>query len=364
MRRSKLLLPVLAIVVLLAVWLLIFGGSMFDSHADSQADAKLGIFNSDKENVSIAVTGDVMFAREMSSVLSLGYSPFEGVSNVTSNVDLLLINFENAATSNEEALKPDIPFKCNPNYAVLARANNNTVAALANNHVCDYGIKGMQDTFKALEKANITYLGAGNNEAQAHQGISKQINGRNITILNYMDSNNFAEYSYEVLPYANGSSPGYSAYDSQDAKKQITEANQSGNFVLVFMHYGNEYSTSPNEDQKNISHELIDYGADVVIGSHPHVAQGIEMYKGKPIFYSLGDFIFDLQAENTLDNYFVEIDLVGDQGYCTVYPVHLTNYLPEMMGSEDGNSFINGLTPKPDNLNVSDGVGKLNFTLN
>lgn len=338
--------PVFAVIVMLIAWSLIFGGTSSEPQGD----------------VSMAVTGDVMFSRNMVNVLSLGQSPFEGVSNVTSNVDLLLINFENSATLSEQALKPDIPFKCNPNYVVLARANNNTVAGLANNHVCDYGIKGLQDTMAALDKANITHLGAGNNEQEAHQGVTKHINGRNITILNYMDSNNFAEYSYEVLPYANGSSPGYSAYDSQDAKNQIEQANKSGNFVLVFMHFGNEYSTSPNQDQEKIAHELIDYGADVVIGSHPHVAQGIEMYNGKPIFYSLGDFIFDLEAEGTLDNYFVEIDLVDNQGFCTVYPVHLTNYLPQYMGSEDGNAFLNSLTPKPSNLQVKDGVGKLNFT--
>lgn len=347
--NKKFLLPILAVLVLIVVWMTIFGGGG-------------GISQSKENNVSMAITGDVMFARNMGSALSLGTSPFADVSNVTSNVDLLLINFENAATSSENATKPDIPLKCNPGFTVLARANNNTIAGLANNHVCDYGIQGMRDTINNLERVNITHLGAGNNEAEAHKGVTQQINGRNITILNYMDSNNFAEYSYEVLPYANGSSPGYSAYDSQDAKNQISQANESGNFVMVFMHYGNEYSTSPNQDQIKISHELIDDGADVVIGSHPHVAQGIEMYKGKPIFYSLGDFIFDLEAEGTLDNYFVEIDLSGNQGQCTVYPVHLSGYLPHPMDSETGNSFLNSLTPKASELKINDGVGKLNFT--
>lgn len=318
-----------------------------------------------KGDVSLAVVGDVMFARNMEGVLSSDSSPFAGVSNVTSNVDLLIINFENAATSSENAVKGDVPLKCSPEYVPLAKANNNTIAALANNHACDYGSDGMKDTIKHLKDAGITPMGAGENEADAHKAVTQNVNGRNITVLNYMDSNNFAEYDYQALPYANGSSPGYSAYNSADAQKQISEARGNGSdFVIVYMHFGNEYSMSPNQDQEKIAHELIDYGADVVVGAHPHVPQGIEMYKGKPIFYSLGDFIFDLQAENTLDNYFVEIDLVGDQGYCTVYPVHLTNYLPEFMGSEDGNAFINGLTPKPNNLQVSDGVGKLNFTLN
>lgn len=346
--NRRFLLPIMAVLVLVVAWMAIFGLGMLSSQSD----------------VSMAVTGDVMFGRQVHNALSLGSSPFDGVSNVTSNVDLLLINFENAATISEVANKTDLPLKCSPGYTVLARANNNTVAALANNHVCDYGLKGMRDTFNALDKANITHLGAGNSETEAHMGLTQQINGRQITILNYMDSNNFAGYSYDQIPYANGSNGGYSAYDADDAKSQIQSAKESGNFVMVFMHFGNEYSTSPNDDQIKIAHQLIDDGADVVLGAHPHVAQGIEMYDGKPIFYSLGDFIFDLEREGTLDNYFVQIDLHDDKGICTVYPIHLTGYLPQYMSKENGTAFLNGLNPKCSQLEVTDeGIGKLEFSL-
>lgn len=316
-----------------------------------------------KENVSIAVTGDVMFARNMEGVLSLDSSPFAGVSNVTSNVDLLLINFENAATALEDAVKGDVPLKCNPSYVPLAKANNNTIAALANNHACDYGINGMKDTVGYLKDAGITPIGAGDNEDVAHQAVTQDINGRKITVLNYMDSNNFAEYSYDVMPYANGSSPGYSAYNSADAQKQIGENNDS-DLIIAYLHFGNEYSTSPNEDQIRIAHELIDYGADVVIGSHPHVTQGIEMYKGKPIFYSLGNFIFDQSNEETHVAYFVEIDLVGDKGTCTVYPIYISNYLPQFMDASTGQSLLSELSPQCSQLNITnEGIGKLNFNL-
>lgn len=316
-----------------------------------------------KENVSMAVTGDVMFARNMEGVLSLDSSPFEGVSNVTSNVDLLLINFENAATNSEDAVKGDVPLKCSPSYVPLAKANNNTVAALANNHAFDYGIDGMRDTVGYLNDAGITPIGAGENEDTAHKAVTQEINGRKITVLNYMDSNNFAEYSYEVMPYANGSSPGYSSYNSADAQKQISENNDS-DLIVAYLHFGNEYSTSPNEDQIRIAHELIDYGADVVVGAHPHVTQGIEMYKGKPIFYSLGNFIFDQSNEETHSAYFVEIDLVGDTGRCTVYPVYISNYLPQYMDASTGQSLLSGLSPQCSQLNITnEGIGKLDFNL-
>lgn len=342
--------------IILACLVFVFLNATFSDNGGSSVNFD------DKENVSIAVTGDVMFARNMPNVLSLDSSPFSGVSDVISNVDLLITNFENAATTSGDALKGDVPLKCDPSYVPLLKANNNTVASLANNHAYDYGETGMKDTISYLKEAGITPMGAGETEEEAHQAVTQDINGRKITILNYMDSNNFAEYSYDVMPYANGSHPGYSAYDSADAQKQIAENNDS-DLIIAYLHFGNEYSNSPNEDQIRIAHELIDYGADVVIASHPHVTQGIEMYDGKPIFYSLGNFIFDQSNPATHSAYFVKIDLIGGTGECTVYPIYISNYLPQYMDAESGNSLLNGLSPRADELQVSDGVGKLSFNL-
>ena len=351
MKLRDILLIVLVFLVIVAVWATVFNSSSSVVNIEP------------KENVSLAVTGDVMFARNMPGVLSTDSSPFEGVSDVISNVDLLLINFENAATTSGDALKGDVPLKCDPSYVPLAKANNITVAALANNHAYDYGETGMKDTLKYLKEADITAMGAGNNADEAHKAVVKEINGRKITILNYMDSENFAEYSQDVMPYAKESSPGYSAYDSEDAKKQIAENNDS-DCIIAYMHFGNEYSNSPNDNQVKIAHELIDYGADVVIGAHPHVTQGIDMYKGKPIFYSLGNFIFDQSNTATHSAYFVKIDLVGDTGECTVYPIYISNYLPQYMSSEDGTSLLSNLSPKCSELEIeSNGTGRLTFNL-
>lgn len=351
MKLRDILLIVLALLLIVALWATIFNPTTSVVNIEP------------KEDASIAVTGDVMFARKMPNVLSLESSPFSGVSDVTSNVDLLLINFENAATTSGDALKGDVPLKCDPSYVPLAKANNVTVAALANNHAIDYGITGMQDTLENLRNADITPMGAGNTEDEAHQAVVKDVNGRKVTILNYMDSENFAEYSYEAMPYANGSNPGYSAYDSEDAQKQIGENNDS-DLIVAYLHFGNEYSNSPNENQVKIAHELIDYGADVVIGSHPHVTQGIEMYNGKPIFYSLGNFIFDQSNTATHSAYFVQIDMVNDTGECTVYPIYISNYLPQHMSPDDGTSLLSGLSPQCSEMEItSNGTGKLRFNL-
>ena len=351
MKLRDILLIILVLLVIVAVWATIFNPSSSVVNMDS------------KGNVSVAVTGDVMFARNMEGVLSTDSSPFAGVSDVTSSVDLLLINFENAATTSENAVKGDVPLKCSPDYVPLAKANNLTVAALANNHAFDYGTDGMKDTIENLKSADITPIGAGNSEQEAHAAVEKEVNGRKITILNYMDSENFAEYSQEVMPIAKGSNPGYSAYSSADAQKQISEHNDS-DLIIAYMHYGNEYSDSPNQNQINMSHELIDYGADVVIGSHPHVPQGFEMYNGKPIFYSLGNFIFDQSNEATHVAYFVKVNVTGSQGECTVYPIQISGYLPQHMDGEEGKSLLGSLSPQCKEMQITgDGTGKLKFNL-
>ena len=351
MKLRNILIAVLVILVIAAV-----GATLFNPSTQV-------VDTVHKENVSVAVTGDVMFARKMPGVLSMDSSPFKGVSNVTSNADLLLINFENAATASGNAVKGDVPLKCDPSYVPLARGNNITVAALANNHAFDYGIEGMADTIKNLKDADITPIGAGNSEDEAHQAVVKDVNGRKITILNYMDSDNFAEYSQEVMPVANGSSAGYSAYSSEDAQKQISENNDS-DFIIAYLHFGNEYSASPNDNQVKIAHELIDYGADAVVGAHPHVPQGIEMYNGKPIFYSLGNFIFDQSNPATHVAYFVNFDLVDDTCQATVYPIYISNYLPQFMGADDGTSLLSNLSPQCDELEITgDGTGKVSFNL-
>ena len=345
----------LVIVAIIVLLILLAGLMAFDS-------SKI-VVNEHKGNASIAVTGDVMFARNMEGILSSGENPFVNVVNVTSKTDLLLINFENAATTSENAVKGDVPLKTSPSFVYLARNNPNTIASLANNHAFDYGIDGMHDTIKNLEKNNITPIGAGDNVDEAHKGVTKEINGRNITIFNFMDSENFAEYSNEVMPVATSDSPGYSAYNSSVCK-DIKEAHENSDCVIVFFHYGNEYSTSPNENQVKMSHEVIDAGADLVLGSHPHVPQGLEFYNGSMIFYSLGNFIFDQKNPDTHVAYFVEINLVNETVECTVHPICIVNYLPQFMSPDNGKSLLESLSPSCDKLIIEDdGTGRVSYNL-
>ena len=317
------------------------------------------------DDVSVAVTGDVMFGRKMPAVLDSGESPFRFVENVTKNADILLVNFENPVTTSSYAVKGDVPLKANPKYTyLLANANDKVVASQANNHALDYGEAGLNESIKNLKDAGIYVMGAGNDISQATAPVSIDCGDRKVTILNYMDADNFQEYR-GVMDPATANSSGYSAYDSELAQKQVQEARDNGSsIVIAYLHYGNEYSRSPNENQKKISHELINDGADIVIGSHTHVTQGVEMYNGKPIFYNLGNFIFDQSNPATHTSYFLNLALHEDNCTVTLYPTYLSNYLPHFMDAESGKALINVLNPHCDELKVNDdGTGELTFKL-
>ena len=322
--------------------------------------------NIEKGNLSITVTGDVMFGRNTPGVLSLDSSPFSNVDNVTGNTDILLINTENPFTTSGDAVKPDVPLKADPTYIPLLNATTGMViSANANNHVFDYGVDGMRDSIQNLDSNGIPHIGAGENKAEATKPITVEKNGHKITIFNYMDSENFQEYSQEVMPIAGDDSPGYSAWDDVESVNQIKEAKENGSdIIIVYMHYGNEYSTSPNDNQVKISHLAIDAGASAVVGAHTHVPQGIEMYNGKPIFYNLGNFIFDQSNPNTHVAYFVSFDVQGENATANVYPIYISGYLPQFMSSSDGSSLLSNLSPQCDEMEITDeGTGKINFSI-
>lgn len=322
-------------------------------------------YNLGHDNVSIAVTGDVMFGRKMPAVLDSGASPFRFVENVTKNADILLVNFENPVTTSSYAVKGDVPLKANPKYTyLLANANDVVVASQANNHALDYGETGLNESLKNLKDAGIYVMGAGMNVEEATKPVTIESGDRKVTILNYMDADNFQEYR-GVMDPATTNSSGYSAYDSELAQRQVQEARDNGSSIIIaYLHYGNEYSRSPNENQVKISHELINDGADIVIGSHTHVTQGVEMYNGKPIFYNLGNFIFDQSNPATHRSYFLNLDLVEDNCTVTLYPTYVSNYLPHFMDAQSGRALINELYPQCDELKVNDqGQGVLTFKL-
>lgn len=217
------------------------------------------------------------------------------IAEEMNKADLTMINeefpFSNRGTAMEDK---QYTFRIEPDRVNVLNELGVDIVTLANNHTLDYGQDALTDTFETLSKANIQYVGAGNNYDEAKQLREFNINDKNIGIL-------AASRVIPVPNWAAGTSPGvFSTYDASGLVEEIKAADQICDIVIVYVHWGVERNEYPEEYQRELAKAYIDAGADIVIGSHPHVLQGIEYYNGKPIIYSLGNFVFGKQIPKTM----------------------------------------------------------------
>jgi gamma-polyglutamate biosynthesis protein CapA len=319
--------------------------------------------NVTQSNVTIFFTGDVMLGRGVDGLLARGQNVFRNVDPMFLNADAVVINLEDPMTNSSINFKKTVPLKANPIYAPLLKKNNIVVACLANNHIMDYGNTGLTDTINTLKSNGINYTGAGYNIDQATQPVYLNIKGRKIAVLNFLDNSSFTEFLPSEMPSATINSPGYAPADWNIIKQRIDESKNNSDITIVVFHYGNEYSTTPNPSQIELSHECIDEGADMVIGSHPHVIQKIESYKGKPIFYSLGNFVFDQSNIATHSSLMLEMNMVGNETKIIVHPMTLVNSIPRPMDNTTSIALLNQLKSQSSlNMTIEGGNGIITFS--
>ncbi len=160
------------------------------------------------------------------------------------------------------------------------------IVSLANNHSGDYGKAAFSDMLGKLPGYGLTPLGGGLNRAAAHTPVIRKVHGTTLGFLAYCEiqPQNFA---------ATDTSPGHAWLEEASMRADIQAARPQADFLIVFQHWGVEYETVETSHQQALARAAIDAGADLVVGAHPHVIQPHEIYQGKPIIYSLGNFVFD-----------------------------------------------------------------------
>ncbi|MBQ7469136.1 MAG: CapA family protein [Pseudobutyrivibrio sp.] len=242
---------------------------------------------------SIVFTGDV----ELSEHVQAKYDA-SGISGVASpeiqalmqNADFTMINNEFCFSERgQQAPDKQYTFRVNPSYVSILTDLGVDIAGLANNHVLDYGQDALTDTFTTISDAGIDYTGAGNSLEEASKLVIKtDAKGRTYGFL--ACSHVIPVGSWNVV----NSQPGeFCFYDETDLLKAVEEADSQVDYLFVMLHWGTEHTTELTDYQVNDGHKLIDAGADAIIGMHSHCLQPVEYYNGKPIFYSLGNFIFN-----------------------------------------------------------------------
>ena len=210
------------------------------------------------------------FANSLPDVLSKNNNDFsyfyKNVASIFKNDDISIVNLETVFTNSKDRAEKQFNFKADPSYAQALPLGHIEGVDISNNHIYDYKQKGFDDTLEALKTNNINYFGEG------HTWI-KEVNGVKFAFLGYTGYNDYAEFR-------------------QKLEKDIKKLKDEGCIVIINLHWGSENSYYPTETQVNLAHFAIDKGADLIIGHHPHVIQGIEQYNGKIICYSLGNFCF------------------------------------------------------------------------
>lgn len=249
--------------------------------------------------VSLVFTGDIL----LSSYVLNNYES-SGIQGIVSEQLLQEMTQAQLTVANEEfpfstrgsqAQDKQFTFRVDPSYVKLFQEMGIDAVTLANNHALDYGAEALSDTFGVLDGAGIAYIGAGDTKERAASSFTTELEGRKIAIL--AASRVIPEISWNI----ENQQPGMlCTYDSGLLCEAIQKAKESCDYVAVYVHWGIERENMPQDYQRTLAKAYIDAGADLVIGSHPHVLQGVEYYSGKPIVYSLGNYIFNQEIKSTI----------------------------------------------------------------
>ncbi|MFA5368791.1 MAG: CapA family protein [Candidatus Paceibacterota bacterium] len=240
--------------------------------------------------VSLIAVGDIMLTRGVKTKIVKNGSdyPFLKIKDYLKSGDIVFGNLETPIASGRAILPGEMLFRSDPGLEKQLKESNFSILSLANNHTGNFGTFGFEQTFKYLNEVGIKYVGAGQNKQEAYSPVWLKVNGITFAFLAY-DDIDFTPATYE----ASDQSAGIAFMHQANLEEAITSAKKQADFVIVSMHSGDEYKDFPNQEQIDFAHAAIDFGAELVIGHHPHVIEPIEQYKGKYIFYSLGNFIFD-----------------------------------------------------------------------
>lgn len=292
--------------------------------------------------MKITISGDFFIADEYANKELIDPS----VVDFFQQADYRIINLEAPLTVNEPKNKilktgPHLRMSENTVLQYIKQLKVDAVT-LANNHILDYGAKGLTDTFEALNKNKINYAGAGNNLDEATKPLTLVKDGLRIAILN------FCENEWSI---AEPESPGANPLDIIDNINQIKAAKATHDKVICIIHGGHEYYHLPNPRMVKQYHFLADNGADAIIGHHTHCIGGYEIYNDVPILYSLGNFLFTRKNRNPIwykglltilnieKNSKITFDLIPTQQQKENYFCHILNKNERLKTQAEINSY-------------------------
>lgn len=299
--------------------------------------------------VTMSFVGDVIFAGRVKTRLETdGYDyPYVQVEQLL-QADLTIANMESPITNRGQAQLKEYTYQSTPLALPAFRNAGFDLVTLANNHILDYGVDGLIDTMNHLQNNNIAFVGAGKTEDDAYKPVIIDKNGVKIAFIGI--SRVVPNQSWKAL---NPSSlhpdglPGVAnAYNLTKPIDAIQKASKLADLVVVLPHWGVERQMKPTQQQIDLAHQYIDAGADLIVGSHPHVLQSVEKYKGKWIAYSMGNFLFTTNASSTETWNAAVLKTTCKYSVCEIQmvPIHNDGLIPRPMAADKAQEMFNKLT--------------------
>lgn len=279
------------------------------------------------DSLSITFTGDVLLDRgvrqfvEHRSVDKL-FSPF--VDSVFQSSDLVVANLECPATKIRQPAFKQYIFRAEPEWLQTLKAHGITHLNLANNHSVDQGRIGLADTKKNIQEAGMIPVGAGDNMQEAAQPVLLASIPRNVYLLTSLQMP-LENFSY--LP--DKTSVSHEDLDSLKTRVRQLKETDPCCYIIVSLHWGGEHTLKPVPLQRQQAHQLIDAGADALICHHTHTLQTIEQYQRKPIYYSIGNFIFDQKKPINSKACMVKVTIKKESSHIETIPIVIRNCVPE-----------------------------------
>jgi poly-gamma-glutamate synthesis protein (capsule biosynthesis protein) len=285
--RNSLLKILILIIITVAAGLFLISE---EKKTEKEIESLYAVSMVENSPIVLMFVGDIMLDRGVEYIIEKEGGdfkfPFLKIAAKIKEADILFGNLESVISDKGENVGSIYSFRADPKTIDGLVFAGFDILSVANNHVFDYGRSAMEDSFNRLKSADINYVGGGFNETEASFPVIKNIKGTKIA---------FLAYNGVGLEYwsAKKDKSGIAWLDEEKLANDIKLAKGLADLVIVSMHFGEEYQSESNSEQKKLARLAIDSGANLVVGHHPHVAQEIEKYDSGHIAYSLGNFIFD-----------------------------------------------------------------------
>ena len=295
-----------------------------DADATETARVKARWAALQESDVRLAFVGDILLGSRVAEAIERqgAWYPWAEVAPILSTADVAVGNLESAVGEPGTAWKPvekRYTFLATPASLAGARGAGLDVLSLANNHVLDYGARGLAGALAAGERWGLALVGAGTDATAAWQPVAETVAGLRVSLLG---TSHVVPWTWAATDERAGVA---SAFEEERLLTVVRQMATEAELPVVLIHWGEEGAEAPEEWQVELAHRLIDAGARLVIGTHPHVWQGLEAYHGGLIAYSLGNFVFTLGSQESRRSAVLTVyaDRQGTIDGLRVTPVHL-----------------------------------------